>query len=143
MIFRRLMPGRWDMAESKMVRLMTPGPMMPTVSAFSTARCFTPTPGTAPVRYADSRFADMIAIGAPVIASFSTKTWTERGRSCLRFSALEPYHFTPAARKRPPRYAGIAMKRRSGPLAGMPSCSGLSGKLTCAPCEFAEAPAIR
>src|SRR5699024_11257190 len=52
----------------------------------------------------------------------------ERGRSCLRFSALEPYHFTPVLLKRPPIYAGIAMKRRSGPLAGIPSCSGLSGK---------------
>ena len=126
-----------------MVRLITPGPMMPTVSAFCTARCLTPTPGTAPVRYADSRLADMIAIGAPVVASLSTKTWMERGSSWLRFSALEPYHFTPAARKRPPRYAGMAMNRRSGPSAGIPSCSGSAGKLICAPCEFAEAPAMR
>src|SRR5699024_12263676 len=64
-------------------------------------------------------------------------------RAHIDFTPLSLHDALPILLKRPPIYAGIAMKRRSGPLAGIPSCSGLSGKLICAPCEFADAPAIR
>ena len=55
------------------------------------------------MRYALSRLPDMIASGAPVSLSLSTNTWMERGSPRARLSVLEPYHFTPAVQKLPPR----------------------------------------
>ena len=41
------------------VLLMTPGPMIPTTLESGRDKCLYPTPGTAPVRYADRIFADI------------------------------------------------------------------------------------
>src|SRR5699024_7084271 len=124
---------RWERAASATALPMTPGPIRPRVLESRLARCFTATPGTAPVRYAESRFADITANGAPVSVSLRMYKRIDRGSPSDLFSRLDPYHLVPVAWNLPPKYAGIAMNLRSGPSWGMLSNSGDFGKLIIAP----------
>ena len=85
----------------------------------------------------------MWATGVPVSLSFSVSMRQDRGSFLLRLSTLDPYHLQPAMSNFPPRYAGIAMKRRSGPSFGMFGKSGSFGNCTMQPCEFPLSPPIR
>ena len=133
LIFRVSKVGRNAANVSIVILLMKPGPTTPKTFASFFASSFTPTPGIAAVRYALMRFAERNAFGAPVSLSFRMTIRMERGKPFSRFSTLEPYHFTPAISNFPPKYAGIAMNRLSGPFFGMFGNSGLSGKLIMQP----------
>ena len=133
LIFRVSSEGRSAAKVSMVMLLMKPGPTTPSTLESGLDSSFTPTPGMAAVRYALIRLADMNALGAPVSLSFRMTIRMERGSPFSRFSTLEPYHFTPAISNLPPRYAGIAIKRRSGPFFGMFGNAGLSGKLIMQP----------
>ena len=124
LIFNVSSDGRSAANVSMVIVLITPGPTIPSTLAFSIARFFTPTPGIPAVRYALSKFADINDNGAPVFLSFSIIIKMERGSPTSRFSTLEPYHFMPAISNLPPTYAGIAIKRLSGPFAGIFGNSG-------------------
>ena len=122
------MPGLLSIRDRKQVRLITPAAISERTLESFLARYFAPTPGIAPVRNALIKFPDIRARGAPVSASFSITMRIERGRPLERFSLLEPYHFSPATWKRPPRYAVMAIKRLSGPFFGILGNCGSSGK---------------
>ena len=75
--------------------LITPHPITAMFSADALLRYLAATPGTAPVLAAESRLADIIAIGAPVSASFNENISIERGMPFFMFSTFDPYHFWP------------------------------------------------
>ena len=95
--------GRTAMIAASAVLLITPGPIMATTLESGLDKCLYPTPGTAPVRYAERIFADMYATGAPVSLSFSVSIRMERGKPFSLLAQLEPYHFMPAISNTPPR----------------------------------------
>ncbi|MNR41575.1 hypothetical protein D3C85_1599750 [compost metagenome] len=67
----------------------------------------------------------------------------ERGRPFSRLAMFEPYHLAPAVWKLPPRYAGIAIMRRSAVGLGMLGNGECSGKVIIAPWESLFGPAMR
>ena len=87
--------------------------------------------------------ADIYATGAPVSLSFSVSIRMERGRPFSLLAQLEPYHFMPAMSNTPPRYAGIAIKRLSGPSTGISGNGEDGGNMTIHPWELPFAPPIR
>ena len=104
---------------SKQALLTGPAPMQVQTAASLRARCRVATPGTQPVRTELIRLADMRAMGSQVSGSLSITMRMDRGKPRWGLMMLEPYHLTPHTLNRPPRYAGMAMKRRSGPSRGM------------------------
>ena len=128
---------------SKQALPIGPAPTQVITFASFLAKYLVPTPGTQPVRTELITLPDINAIGSQVSGSLSITIKIERGKPRLGLIMFEPYHFSPATLNLPPTYAGIAIKRLSGPSIGIFG-KGLSfGKPILIPCELALSPPIR